>query len=80
MEIMYNEETEKFELAKQPYIKKILALSKPRKPILSDRQDICYVQMYECPNCGRKFTANLMNYCYNCGQKLDWSDEMDGEK
>lgn len=48
----------------QPYIEKILALSKPRKPIKSDRQGIRYVTTYECPNCGRK---------------LDWSNEMDGE-
>ena len=81
MEIMYNEETGKFELAKQPYIEKILALSKPRKPIKSDRQGIRYVTTYECPNCGREFIGNgLLNYCYNCGQKLDWSDEMDGEE
>lgn len=94
MEIMYNKETGKFEVAKQPYktveirceteedyngFEKIVALSQPRKPILSDRQDIRYVQVYECPNCGRKFTANLMNYCYNCGQKLDWSEETECE-
>jgi ABC-type ATPase with predicted acetyltransferase domain len=91
---MFNEETEKFELVKQPYktveirceteedyndFEKILDLSQPRKPILSKEQVVRYVQTYECPNCGRKFTGNLMNYCYNCGQKLDWSDEMDGE-
>lgn len=95
MDLIFNEDTKQFELAKQPYktveircktkkdyinFEKIVALSQPRKPILSDRQDIRYVQTYECPNYGRKFTGNLMNYCYNCEQKLDWSDETEREK
>lgn len=59
---------------------KIFSLfTKSRKPILVDEQVIRYI--YECPNCGRQFTGKgLLNYCYNCGQRLDWSDEMDGEK
>jgi deoxycytidylate deaminase len=96
MKIMYNEETGKFELVKQPYktveirceteedyndFEKILALSKPKKPILTDEQVTRYVTTYECPNCGRQFVGNgVLNYCYNCGQKLDWSDEMEGEE
>ena len=59
---------------------KIIALNQPKKPVKSDKQVIRYVQTYECPNCGRKFTGNIMNYCYHCGQKLDWSDEMDSEE
>lgn len=83
------------ELAKQPYktveircetkedyndFEKILDLSQPRKPIKSDEQVIRYVQTYECPNCGKAFTGKgISNYCYHCGQKLDWSDETEGE-
>lgn len=96
MEIMYNEKTGKFEPAKKPYktveiryeteedynnFEKILELSKSRKPILADEQVIRYVTTYECPNCGRQFTGKgLSNYCYHCGQRLDWSDEMECEK
>lgn len=62
---------------------KIVALSQPRKSILVDEVDeqvIRYVTTYECPNCGKHLVGNgLLNYCYNCGQRLDWSDEMDGE-
>lgn len=62
---------------------KIVALSQPRKSILVDEVDeqvIRYVTTYECPNCGKYLVGNgLLNYCYNCGQRLDWSDEMDGE-
>lgn len=33
-------------------------------------------ELYHCPNCGEK-DAVLQgdNYCFNCGQALDWSDE-----
>ena len=63
---------------------KILELNKLRKPILVDEQVIGnifpYRDIYKCPNCGRQFRNNSsLNYCYNCGQRLDWSDEMDGE-
>ncbi len=36
--------------------------------------DDCYY--YHCPGCGEK-DAILQgdNYCFNCGQALDWSDE-----
>lgn len=65
--------------------KKILELNKLRKPILVDEQVIGNIflhrYIYKCPNCGRQFRNNgSLNYCYNCGQRLDWSDEMDGEK
>ena len=30
---------------------------------------------------GKGFTGKgILNYCYYCGQKLDWSDETEGEK
>lgn len=86
MDLIFNEDTKQFELAKQPYktveirceteedyndFEKILNLSQPRKPIESDEQVIRYVQTYECPNCGKAFTGKgILNYCYYCGQKL----------
>lgn len=95
MEIMYNEKTGKFELAKQPYktveirceakedyndFEKIVALSQPRKPIPVDEQVIRYVTTYECPFCLKTFTGKgVSNYCYHCGQAFDWSDEMESE-
>ena len=49
----------------------IKALEKqiPKKPKTDDR----YV-MYICPRCNEFIKINK-NYCMNCGQKLDWSDE-----
>ena len=29
----------------------------------------------KCPKCGEILTKDYYNYCGNCGQKLDWSDE-----
>ena len=91
MEIMHNDELAKkpyktIELkyeTEEDYnkFKKILELNKLRKPILVDEQVIGNIflhrYIYKCPNCGRQFRNNgSLNYCYNCGQRLDWSDEM----
>ena len=46
----------------------------PKKPIKSDRQEIRYTLTYDCPTCGRQFTGTgFADYCYHCGQALDWS-------
>ena len=29
--------------------------------------------IYKCPNCN-EFISRTYDYCYNCGQALDWSD------
>lgn len=96
MDFVLNKETMEFEPVKPPYktveircetkedyndFEKIVALSQPKKPIPADEQVIRCVTTYECPNCGKHLVDNgLLNYCYNCGQKLDWSDGMEGEK
>lgn len=53
----------------------IQALEKqiPKKPKTDDR----YV-MHICPWCN-DFVKVSHNYCQNCGQKLDWSDEEYGK-
>lgn len=47
---------------------------KPKKPILSKKQDIRYVSKYDCPSCGKSFTGTCSKSCYHCGQALDWSE------
>lgn len=38
--------------------------------------DIKKVGYFICSKCGRKLTKRpLPNFCPNCGQALDWSDE-----
>ena len=63
----------------------IKALKKqiPRKPRKTDsyRGVLKRVYAYVCPTCGNVCLEKYMNerqntmFCWNCGQKLDWSDE-----
>lgn len=35
---------------------------------------------YECPTCHGKFTGTgIADYCYHCGQALDWGKILNGE-
>lgn len=45
----------------------------PKKPIKSDGK-IRYSEVFKCPNCSFEFSGRVLNYCYRCGQALDWSD------
>ena len=47
----------------------------PKKAIKDEIQDIRYITKYICPKCGGKITGRVSDYCYHCGQALDWSDE-----
>ena len=63
----------------------IQALEKqiPKKPRKTDsyRGVLKRVYAYVCPTCGNVCLEKYMNerqntmFCWNCGQKLDWSDE-----
>ena len=49
---------------------------KSKMPIKDALQYMRYTSSYVCPSCGRGFTGTgIANYCYHCGQRLDWSDE-----
>jgi hypothetical protein len=44
----------------------------PKKPI-NDGSNIRYTPVYSCPKCENRITGTgIANYCYHCGQKLDW--------
>lgn len=45
----------------------------PKKPIKSDRE-IRYCEVFKCPNCSFEFSERVLNYCYRCGQAMDWRD------
>lgn len=32
-----------------------------------------YIDTYTCPACNKSFSGALVNYCYRCGQAIDWS-------
>ena len=45
----------------------------PKKPIKNKEQNIRYASSYSCPKCGGRFSGTgIADYCYHCGQKLDW--------
>lgn len=55
----------------------IFALEKqiPQKPTPSEKQHIRYAMCFTCPSCGRDFSGTgIADFCYHCGQALDWSD------
>ena len=46
-----------------------------KKPVHIGGAGIRYTDLYRCPNCGQGFTGTgIADYCYHCGQKLDWSE------
>lgn len=55
----------------------IAALKKqiPQKPTSSEKQHVRYAMCFTCPSCGRDFSGTgIADYCYRCGQALDWGD------
>ena len=49
---------------------------KAKKPKKIEFVGYRYTDTYRCPNCGGNFSGTgIADYCYHCGQKLDWSDE-----
>lgn len=54
---------------------KALEKQMPKKPIPTEEQHIRYSMNYICPLCGKHFSGTgIADYCYHCGQALDWSD------
>ena len=48
----------------------------PKKPIPTEKDNIRFSLCYSCPECGRTFSGTgIADYCYHCGQALNWSDE-----
>lgn len=45
----------------------------PKKPIKSGRE-IRYCEVFKCPNCSFEFLGRVLNYCYRCGQAMDWRE------
>lgn len=51
----------------------------PQRPIKlpDEEQRIRYTTSYRCPNCEGGFTGTgFADYCYHCGQALDWTEDM----
>lgn len=51
-----------------------------KRPVKKDNSGIRYTDAYRCPNCGKGFTGTgIANFCYHCGQRLDWRQRNDRE-
>lgn len=49
---------------------------KAKKPENVGTEGYRYTDTYRCPTCGGNFSGTgLADYCYHCGQKLNWSEE-----
>ena len=47
-----------------------------KKPKKTESEGYRYTDTYRCPNCGGNFSGTgIADYCYHCGQKLDWVHE-----
>ena len=68
---LYNIPLKNMEMIVQALEKQI-----PKKPKKIEAEGFRYTDAYRCPLCGGNFSGTgIADYCYHCGQKLDWSDE-----
>lgn len=62
-------------------IQELVDKATPKKVRYENAPKPSTAYMYSCPNCGRMLGVNCkptyINYCDECGIKLDWSDEDD---
>ena len=52
-----------------------LKRNEPMKVDLETIVSISFGDFYNCPKCGEAVIGSYYNYCFYCGQKLDWSDD-----
>lgn len=65
-----------FKYIPEYYETAIEALEKqlPKKPKQADEQRIRYCTTHACPGCGKEFTGMVSEYCYHCGQRIEYDD------
>lgn len=51
-----------------------LEMRAPRKPIKTYESIIKYCEAWKCPNCGLEWSGGIVDFCYRCGQAIDWSE------
>lgn len=56
-------------------LRKLIEKATPKKPTEADASEENSYCAWLCPTCGRTHINNYpLNYCSDCGQKIDWSD------
>lgn len=67
--------------SKQAYENVVRPAVEKQKPVklIMEEDESWHSTVYVCPTCGAKYggRATISDYCYHCGQKLDWSDPDD---
>ena len=49
---------------------------KRKKPKNVNTEGYRYTDTYRCPTCGGNFSGTgIADYCYHCGQAIDWSED-----
>ena len=64
---------EKDDMSKFKIGEKTLKRNEPMK--IDSSKHYVGLGFFKCPKCGEMFIEEHYNYCPDCGQKLDWSDE-----
>ncbi len=66
------------ELSKNELARLLLKVNEkatPKKPLDADASELDGYCDWICPTCGRTHLNDCpLNYCSDCGQKIDWSD------
>lgn len=56
-------------------LRELIEKATPKKPTEADAYEENSYCAWLCPTCGRTHINNYpLNYCSDCGQKIDWSD------
>lgn len=54
-------------------LQELVNKAKPKKPIFPGEN---YFFLWKCPSCNQDFISDSANnYCLNCGQAIDWSED-----
>ena len=59
-------------------VQELIEKHTPKKPAKVNSSGVRYTSEYRCPTCGGAFTGTgIADYCYHCGQRLDWECQID---
>lgn len=75
--VYHNTDDYEMKISKECYKTMINVLEKQvaKKPKKIEVEGYRYTDTYKCPTCGGNFSGTgIADYCYHCGQRLDWSD------
>lgn len=57
-------------------VREAVEKQKMKKPKNVNTEGYRYTDTYRCPTCGGNFSGTgIADYCYHCGQAIDWSED-----